>query len=187
MAIHLGRRSPGGSSGRPEGWAAHLSPRRTGVAPSYLALLRVEFAPFHSARTDTWPVRTASSLWHWSSPFGGRALPATLRWRARTFLEPRRPKPRAARGHPIASLTRPFYGELGALSTTESTIRSIRLSGRAGPRRASGHPRGRDRWRCCRARPRRGSGPVARARRTTARSPSGAVAPRREGARGWGS
>ena len=43
-----GRRLPDGSCGRPEGWAAHLSPRRTGVAPSYLALLRVEFAAFHS-------------------------------------------------------------------------------------------------------------------------------------------
>ena len=29
-----------------------------------------------------------SSLWHWSSPRGGRALPATLRCGARTFLEP---------------------------------------------------------------------------------------------------
>ena len=48
--IHLGRRSPDGSCSRPEGWAAHLSPRRTGVAPSYLALLRVEFAAFHSGR-----------------------------------------------------------------------------------------------------------------------------------------
>ncbi len=73
-----GRRSPDGSCGRPEGWAAHLSPRRTGVAPSYLALLRVEFAAFHSAaRLATEPA--GSSLWHWSSPRGGRALPATLR------------------------------------------------------------------------------------------------------------
>ena len=79
-----GRRSPDGSCSRPEGWAARLSPRRTGVAPSYLALLRVEFAAFHSG-----PERPASSLWHWSSPCGGRALPATLRWGARTFLTPR--------------------------------------------------------------------------------------------------
>ena len=78
-----GRRSPDGSCSRPEGWAAHLSPRRTGVAPSYLALLRVEFAAFHSG-----PGGPASSLWHWSSPRGGRALPATLRWGARTFLTP---------------------------------------------------------------------------------------------------
>ena len=79
--IHLDRRSPDGSCSRPEGWAAHLSPRRTGVAPSYLALLRVEFAAFHSV-----PEGPASSLWHWSSPRGGRALPATLRCGARTFL-----------------------------------------------------------------------------------------------------
>jgi len=35
MAIHLGRRLPDGSCGRPEGWAAHLSPDglpRTGCA-----------------------------------------------------------------------------------------------------------------------------------------------------------
>ena len=32
MAIHLGRRSPGGSSGRPEGWAARLSPGEPGCA-----------------------------------------------------------------------------------------------------------------------------------------------------------
>src|SRR5215210_7061251 len=51
------------------------------VAPSYLALLRVEFAAFHSGSEEP-----ASSLWHWSSPRGGRALPATLRWGARTFL-----------------------------------------------------------------------------------------------------
>ena len=81
--IHLGRRSPDGSCSRPEGWAARLSPRRTGVAPSYLALLRVEFAAFHSG-----PEGPASSLWHWSSPLGGRALPATLRCGARTFLTP---------------------------------------------------------------------------------------------------
>ena len=78
-----GRRLPDGSCSRPEGWAARLSPRRTGVAPSYLALLRVEFAAFHSG-----PEGPASSLWHWSSPHGGRALPATLRWGARTFLTP---------------------------------------------------------------------------------------------------
>jgi hypothetical protein len=78
-----GRRLPDGSCSRPEGWAARLSPRRTGVAPSYLALLRVEFAAFHSG-----PGGPASSLWHWSSPHGGRALPATLRWGARTFLTP---------------------------------------------------------------------------------------------------
>src|SRR5665811_342881 len=51
--IHLDRRLPDGSCGRPEGWAAHLSPAavaRQRVAPSYLALLRVEFAAFHPGR-----------------------------------------------------------------------------------------------------------------------------------------
>ena len=55
------------------------------VAPSYSALLRVEFAAFHSAgRPES--RSAASSLWHWSSSHDGRALPATLRWGARTFL-----------------------------------------------------------------------------------------------------
>ncbi len=53
MAIHLDRRLPDGSCGRPEGWAAHLSPsvalQRRRVAPSYVALLQVEFAAFHPA------------------------------------------------------------------------------------------------------------------------------------------
>ena len=48
------------------------------VTPSYSALLRVEFAAFHSAgRPES--RSTASSLWHWSSSRDGRALPATLR------------------------------------------------------------------------------------------------------------
>ena len=55
-------------------------------APSYLALLRVEFARFTPNGGSR--RRSASSLWHWSSPHGGRALPATLRCGARTFLTP---------------------------------------------------------------------------------------------------
>ena len=87
---------PSGAAGCPTAHAAdpragqRTSPpptvARPRVAPSYLALLRVEFARFT-------PVgglrrRPASSLWHWSSPHGGRALPATLRCGARTFLTP---------------------------------------------------------------------------------------------------
>ncbi len=61
------------------------SGRPVRVAPSYLALLRVEFAAFHSAIRPEGRA-TASSLWHWSSSHDGRALPATLRCGARTFL-----------------------------------------------------------------------------------------------------
>jgi len=64
---------------------------RRRVAPSYLALLRVEFARFTPTADRGRP--PASSLWHWSSPHGGRALPATLRWGARTFLAPRPGEP----------------------------------------------------------------------------------------------
>jgi len=81
-----GRRLPDGSCGRPEGWAARPS-RRTGWSPSYLALLRVELAAFHSAIAGK-ARNGGSSLWRWSSPRGGRVLPATLRWGARTFLTP---------------------------------------------------------------------------------------------------
>src|SRR5690242_4487902 len=68
--------------------SAPLPPRRLPAAgaPSYLALLRVEFARF--TPPDGLRRRPASSLWHWSSPHGGRALPATLRCGARTFLTP---------------------------------------------------------------------------------------------------
>ena len=47
--------------------------------------------------TSTRRPMSASSLWHWSSPRGGRALPATLRWGARTFLTPKRVTPPDAR------------------------------------------------------------------------------------------
>ena len=100
-----GRRSPDGSCGRPEGWAAHLSPA-DGCPPTGCALLfglaPGGVCPFHSA--DRLAPPTASSLWHWSSPCGGRALPATLRCGARTFLTtPRSPSP--ARDHPTVPLT----------------------------------------------------------------------------------
>jgi hypothetical protein len=85
---------PSGAAGRPTAHAADpragqrtsppLTVARPRVAPSYLALLRVEFARFTPPAGWCRPV--ASSLWHWSSPCGGRALPATLRWGARTFL-----------------------------------------------------------------------------------------------------
>src|SRR4029077_4156566 len=87
---------PAGAPGHPTAHAAdpragqRTSPpptvARRRVAPSYLALLRVEFARF--TPLDGLRRRPASSLWHWSSPHGGRALPATLRCGARTFLPP---------------------------------------------------------------------------------------------------
>src|SRR5439155_14083041 len=82
MAIHLGRSVPRRLRRRTGGLAARPS-RRTGWSPSYLALLRVELAAFHSGAEAP-----ASSLWRWSSPRGGRVLPATSRCGARTFLTP---------------------------------------------------------------------------------------------------
>jgi len=43
-------------------------------------LLRAEFTSFHYSITCT------SSLWHYSSPYGGRPLAAALPAGARTFL-----------------------------------------------------------------------------------------------------
>ena len=105
---------PSGAAGRPTAHAAdpragqRTSPppavARRRVAPSYLALLRVEFARF--TPVGDLRRRAASSLWHWSSPHGGRALPATLRCGARTFLTPSTGSPPSpTRSHPTASLT----------------------------------------------------------------------------------
>jgi len=123
---------PSEAAGRPTAHAAdpkagqRASPpagRPARVAPSYLALLRVEFARFTPPLTPG--SVAASSLWHWSSSRDGRVLPATLRCGARTFLTPpmrvtpigvARPSDRLAdwailrrsgsttgRGHPMAS------------------------------------------------------------------------------------
>ena len=46
-------------------------------------------APARACRVSLPPLRRASSLWRWSSPHGGRALPANLLYGARTFLERR--------------------------------------------------------------------------------------------------
>ena len=73
--------------------------------------------PFHPARHRRSPA--GSSLWRWSSPHGGRVLPATLRRGARTFLVPppvarRGPRPSGRlagtvdhRGPPTALRRRP--------------------------------------------------------------------------------
>ena len=50
------------------------------------------------------PKPPASSLWHWSSPRGGRGLPAALRCGARTFLTRS-----LARDRPAGSLARECY------------------------------------------------------------------------------
>src|SRR6516225_620812 len=130
MAIHLGpsvaRRLLRPTRGL---GSAPLAPGRShGVAPSYLALLRVEFARF--TPPDGSRRRPASSLWHWSSPCGGRALPATLRCGARTFLTPPRRTP-PARSHPTASLT----GGLYALARTAPLVPQApgRTTTEAGP------------------------------------------------------
>ena len=90
----IGDGHPSEAVGRP---TAHAADPRAGqrasppagcparVAPSYLALLQVEFARFTPSLRPEGRA-TASSLWHWSSSRDGRVLPATLRWGARTFL-----------------------------------------------------------------------------------------------------
>ena len=110
-----GRRSPDGSCGRPEGWAAHLSPagHPVRVAPSYLALLRVEFAAFHSA------VRPESRARHRHCGTGprlatdGRYPPPCAE---ELGLSSRRDRvaPAVPRSHPTASLTGGFYSWHGS-------------------------------------------------------------------------
>ena len=63
--------------------------------------------------------RPASSLWHWSSPRGGRALPATLRCGARTFLTP---PGRPADARPSDRLADPVESTRGQLRGEASTI-----------------------------------------------------------------
>ena len=81
------------------------------------------------------PKPPASSLWHWSSPRGGRGLPAALRCGARTFLTR---GSLGARDRPAGSL--PGSGDDWSDPTTEwSTARGLTGPGRRGPR-ASTHP-----------------------------------------------
>ena len=90
MVIHLGRRLPNASCGRPEGGATHPCAARAtrallfGLAPG-------RACPFHPVGRS----RTDSSLWRWSAPRGGRELPATSRRGARTFLGRRVAPPHA--------------------------------------------------------------------------------------------
>ena len=93
--------------------SAPLPPANRGCA------LLFGLAPGGVCRVSLRPRGPASSLWHWSSPHGGRALPATLRWGARTFLTP----------HGCPSDARP----------------SGRLAGSRIVRRAAGGPRSRSR------------------------------------------
>ena len=168
----IGDGHPSGAAGRPTAHAAdpragqRTSPPRTvtrpRVAPSYLALLRVEFARFTPACGSH--RRPASSLWHWSSPHGGRALPATLRCGARTFLTPSAGlPPPMTRDHPTASLTRGVYpAQARTQSTTQPRAgpamagpQGSRLSRRGGGPPTSAHQHGHDRSPGWPARPRR--------------------------------
>ena len=195
MAIHLGRRSPGGSSGRPEGWAARLSPRRTGVAPSYLALLRVEFAAFHSVPTGRgppgrhrhcgtvprlsadgrYPLPCAAEL-GLSSSRGGRSRSrrAAIRSpRRRSILPPAcaDPEHAACRAAPPRPLRDP--------DATPTTPRAAR-------RPTPAHPPAPDRSPRCTAHRRRSSPPAGRGPPTTDRGSGGARAPRRGAGRACG-
>src|SRR5687768_7049952 len=58
--------------------------RRPPCAPLF-GLAPARACPFHSG--PSLATRPASSLWRWSSPRGGRVLPASLLCGARTFLE----------------------------------------------------------------------------------------------------
>ena len=78
-----GRRLPAGSSGRPEDWAARPLPSERPVARAPEPRPPIWPCSEQSLPRFTYRARVApspaTSLWHWSSPHGGRALPATLR------------------------------------------------------------------------------------------------------------
>ena len=82
--IHLRRRLPDVFSGRPESEATPLLPDLRPTALLF-GLAPGRACPFHPAPFG-FPNAAGSSLWRWSSPLGGRVLPATLRRGARTFL-----------------------------------------------------------------------------------------------------
>ena len=67
--------------GRPSIYATYPGAERAACAPLF------GLAPARACRVSLpLPKERASSLWRWSSPHGGRALPASLLCGARTFL-----------------------------------------------------------------------------------------------------
>src|SRR2546430_9334045 len=109
--ISLGRRSPSASSDLPGDGAGHaMVPLRD------LAAGRA--CPFH-------PAFAGSSLWRWSSPHGGRVLPASLPCAVRTFLDGSRRRDRLACSGDEVSLiaTRFSNTRLACLSCTYIVIR----------------------------------------------------------------
>src|SRR5687767_452776 len=98
--IHLRRRLPDVSSGRPGSRATPLASNFRPTAPLF-GLAPGRACPFHSG--PRLPA-AGSSLWRWSSPLGGRVLPATLRRGARTFLVSVTACADGTRDHPTISL-----------------------------------------------------------------------------------
>jgi len=95
MAIHL--------CGRPEGWAARLSPGKPGGSPSYLALLPVELARFTPPGPESGRHRHCGAGPRLAA--GGRyPLPCAVE----LGLSSRRRVAPSSRGHPIASLAGAF-------------------------------------------------------------------------------
>ena len=83
------RRSSISTAGHPTAHAADpRAGQRTSPPANRGCALLFGLAPGRVCRVSLRPGRSrpASSLWHWSSPRGGRALPAALRCGARTFL-----------------------------------------------------------------------------------------------------
>src|SRR5213079_627949 len=108
VAIHLGRRFPGGSSGVPGPWAGHLvagpvSPcTGRGLASRRVTTTLVgsypTVSPLPSGVSGGAPP-AVSFLCHFPSAFAAWGFSSVLPCGVRTFLEPRR-----ARGHPACML-----------------------------------------------------------------------------------
>src|SRR5829696_6284313 len=100
MAIHL-RPPVARRLMRPTRGLGSAPFRQAGWSPSYLALLRVELAAFHSGRSRHRHCGAGPRL----AADGRYPLPRAVE----LGLSSRRPVARSARGHPAASLTASFY------------------------------------------------------------------------------
>jgi len=190
MTIHLRRRSPDDSSGRPEGWAAlPLPPANRGCT------LLLGLAPGRVCRVSLRPTACAADR-HRHCGTGPRLAadgryPLPCAGELGLSSNRDRPKPAAMRGHPVASLARRFYALPPARLPTERlpACRPSRsplpcaVSDRGGGRPTRHHPPGRDRSPRYTSRRRRSSPPGERGLPSTGPGHRGVAAPRHEAAR----
>ena len=137
---------PSEAAGCPTAHAADPRAGQRALPASRLVALLFGLAPGRACRVSLRP-KPASSLWRWSSPRGGRELPATSRCGARTFLTPAgcpvdaRPSGRLA---DVVNSTRwaRFARRRGSRPGLRSRgdLRRCQSAGRSSARRGTGRP-----------------------------------------------